>query len=69
MQRFLLSFQNTMLSGSFTPNFFYNEEEKIERWLKKYRLPSNLSMFAFSKMLIHLTLLRKCFKMKHDKGK
>lgn len=69
MQRFLLSFQNTMLLGGFTPNFFYNEEEKIERCLKNYRLPSNLAMFDFSKMLIHLTLFRKCSKMKNDKGK
>ena len=69
MQRFLLSFQNTMLLGGFTPNFFYNEEEKIERWLRNYRLPSNLSMFGFSKMLIHLTLFRKCSKMKNDNGK
>lgn len=48
---------------------FYNEEEKIERWLRNYRLPSNLSMFGFSKMLIHLTLFRKCSKMKNDNGK
>lgn len=58
-----------MLLGGFTPNFFYNEEEKIERWLKNYRLPSNLAMFDFSKMLTHLTLFRKCSKMKNDKGK
>lgn len=55
--------------GGFTPNFFYNEEEKIERWLRNYRLPSNLSMFGFSKMLIHLALFRKCSKMKNDNGK